>query len=226
MTTNTILRVLLRRWWLLILPLLVVLIYTFGTYRAPTTTYQVTMRFGAGLPPEPSANGSYSYDRHYNWLASEYIANGLADVVVTGVFAENIAKRLPTLNVTPAQLQGAIARDHKQSMTVIYVTWPEPNQLVTIANAITDELMQNSAAYFQQLSNISAAPLRQLDKPVPVAIAPPLRAQVDLPARLASALAVGLALALLAHVFDPFIRDEYDLAQTGMRAIGQIIEKK
>jgi capsular polysaccharide biosynthesis protein len=84
-------KVLLRRWWLVVVPVLVVAIYTAATYTPPGPVYQVTMRFAAGTKPEGL---SEDYDRYYPWLTSEYVANGLADAARTGAFAEAVAARL------------------------------------------------------------------------------------------------------------------------------------
>ena len=88
-------RILLRRWWLVILPVILIVAVTLLTARAaPVVTYQVTMSFGAGFAPEPIRPDAYNFDRHYNWLASEYTAQGFSLIVSKGVFADNVTKRL------------------------------------------------------------------------------------------------------------------------------------
>ncbi len=72
------LHILRQRWWLIPLPALLIVALTLAT-TAPAVSpgYAVSMRFSAGLPPEAPARDAYSYDRHYNWLASEYITRGV-----------------------------------------------------------------------------------------------------------------------------------------------------
>jgi len=61
------LRILWRRWWLVVAPVLVVLAHLLVTYQSPPTFYQVVMRFAAGTVP---AGLSVDYDRYYSWLTS------------------------------------------------------------------------------------------------------------------------------------------------------------
>ncbi len=216
-------RVLLKWWWLALLPVIVVAGFTVITYRPPAGSYQVVMRFSTGLLPE-RAPGVYTYDRYYEWLTSEYLTNGLKDVVRTGVFAEAVSGRMAAAgqSIPAAQIQGAIASDHAQSIFVVYVTWPDAAQAVELAGAIAAELSENSAAYWPQLADASGSPVRLLDRPTPAPVALPLRDRLDLVARIAVALAVGVALAFAAHFLDPMVRDRRDLERAGLTVIGQI----
>jgi len=91
MELRTYWKVLTRRWWLVVAPVLVVLAQTVVTYQPPKMTYQVVMRFAAGTQ---AIGVSEDYDRYYPWVISEYIAKNLADVAETGVFAQAVASRL------------------------------------------------------------------------------------------------------------------------------------
>jgi capsular polysaccharide biosynthesis protein len=214
------LRVIARRWWLVVLPLLAVVVMSAITYHPPDITYQVTLRYAAGLPPERTT-GVYNYDRQYAWLASEYTANGLSDIVRTSLFAENIAARVGE-QISPAQLQGALAADQKQSIVVVYLNWPNAEQSVRIGNAISAELVEHGANYWPQLSEATSPPVVALDKPVPIASAVSLRDRFDLPLRVILALAIGFALALLAHALDPFVRKQSELERVGIAIVGRI----
>ncbi|MCL5997730.1 MAG: hypothetical protein M1546_16990 [Chloroflexi bacterium] len=216
-------RMILRRWWLALLPVVVVVAVTAVTYRPPGVTYQTTLRFAAGLPPEHT-NGVYNYDRQYVWLASEYIANGLSDIVRTGLFAQHVAERVNALgqNVTPAQIQAALNADQTQSIVVVYLTWPDEVQNTLIGNAIIAELTERGTSYWPQLVDTTAAPVVSLDQPAPAAIAASLRDRLDLPIRLVLALVAGLALILLAHTLDPVIREPRELERMGFSIIGEI----
>jgi len=214
-------KIFVRRWWLVVTPLLVVLAYTVATYRPPSTVYQVVMRFAAGTSP---AGLSLDYDRYYPWLASEYIANGLADVAETGAFAAAVAERLETEEqaISAGAVQGAIVTDNAQSILVIYLTWPDPQQARTVARAVADELVDNSAAYYPQLENVQPA-VRLVDEPAPCPLPPSLRAQLLGPAvRLGLAAAVGVALALTWHYLDPTVREAEELESMGLPVVARI----
>ena len=48
MEVRQLVKVLLRRWWLVALPILVVAVHLGATASPPATTYQTVMRFAAG----------------------------------------------------------------------------------------------------------------------------------------------------------------------------------
>ena len=65
-------RILFRRWWLVVLPVVLIGGITLLTIQPPVSSYQVKVRFAVGLPPEQVPD-VYNFDRHYDWLASECI---------------------------------------------------------------------------------------------------------------------------------------------------------
>jgi capsular polysaccharide biosynthesis protein len=108
---------------------------------------------------------------------------------------------------------------------VIYLTWPNPEQIVAVADAVSAELTQNGAAYFPQLTGVEPA-VHQLDRPTPVALAPGLRTQLMGPAvKIGLALVVGVALALLWHYLDPTIRETEELEKMGLTVLTKIPKK-
>jgi hypothetical protein len=223
-------RIFARRWWLALLPALVVVAYTALTYDKPPTVYQAHMNFTAGLAPEDKP-GNYSYDGYYTWLTSEYIANGLADVSRREQFAAAVSERLAQDGVLmpdgapipPGAIQGAIASDNAQSLFVIYVTWGDPDTLMSIADAVTLELTANAGAYFPQLADLALPPAQRVDQPVPAAIPPSLRSQLTGPAvRIALGLGIGLALVFLLHYLDPTVRERAELEALGYQVLAEI----
>jgi capsular polysaccharide biosynthesis protein len=241
-------RILVRRWWLALLPALFVAAYTLLTYDRPPTVYQAHMNFAAGLPPEPRTE-SFAYDGYYAWLTSEYIANSLADIARRERFAAAVSARLaqdgvlmPDGSPIPSgAIQGAIASDNAQSVFVIYVTWGDPDTLLAIADAVTLELTENTGAYFPQLTGPAlratqqsdssqgeervptVPPARRVDDPVPVALPPSLRNQLTGPVvRMALGLAVGLGLVFLLHYLDPTIRERAELEALGYEVLAEI----
>jgi capsular polysaccharide biosynthesis protein len=217
-------RIFARRWWLALLPALVVALYTLVTFQKPPTVYQAYMNFTAGLAREVKPD-DYTYDGHYAWTASEYVANGLADVARRERFAAAVSTRLAAegLSIPAGAIQGAIASDNAQSLFVIYITWGDPDTLLAIADAVTLELTTNAGAYFPQLADLPTSPARRVDAPVPVAVPPSLRSQLTGPAvRVALGLAFGLALVFLLHYLDPTVQDRDELEALGYEVVGEI----
>ncbi|MGC9522190.1 MAG: hypothetical protein ACP5HG_09985, partial [Anaerolineae bacterium] len=151
MELRDITKILIRWWWLGMIPVLVVIIVLAISYQPPVMPYQVVLRFTAG--GEPADRLSPDYDRYYAWLASEYVANGLADLAVTSRFAADVAERLSRdgLEVAPQAIQASIRTDNAQSVMVLYVTWPTAAEAVAIAQAVGDELLEKSPNYYPQM---------------------------------------------------------------------------
>ena len=225
MELRTYAKILLRRWWLVAVPVIVVVVYVLATYAPPPTSYQVVMRFSAGTEP---AGLSVDYDRYYPWLTSEYIANGLADVAETGAFAQAVVGRLAEAGqeVSPAAIQGSIVTDNAQSILVVYLTWPDAGQIVALADAVSGELTENSAAYYPQLEDVQPA-VQLLDAPAPAPMPPSLRAQLLGPAvRVALALFVGVGLAFLWHYLDPTVHEPEALEELGIDVLARIPRRR
>lgn len=230
MELRTYWRIFARRWWLALLPALVVAVYTLVTYDQPPVQYQTHVNFTAGLAPEDKPD-VYTYDTLNAWLASEYVANGLADVARRERFASAVSARMAAAGATmpdgqpipPGAIQGAIASDNAQSLFVVYMTWGDPDTLQAMADAVTLELTENAAAYFPQLAGFSRPPARPVDVPAVVSLPPSLRAQLTGPAiRIGLALAAGLALVFVLHYVDPTVRERSELEALGYQVLAEI----
>jgi capsular polysaccharide biosynthesis protein len=215
--------IIMRRWWLVLLPAALAVIWSvLSTPAAGAVSYTVTMRFAAGLPPEPRRTDAYSYDGHYNWLASEYITRALAQAVETGEFAKNLSQRLAAKGIVVPV--GAIRSEYLASYMKVTVAWPTPEAAVDIARAVDAELRENSARYWPQLQDLGPgiAPVRLLDEPVAAAAPPPLRSRFDLPVRALLGLAAGVLFALAWQFLDPLIRRKEDIEWLGLPVITQV----
>jgi hypothetical protein len=224
MELRTYWRILIRRWWLIVAPVAVVAIHVAVSYAPPGTDHQVVMRFTAGTEP---AGLSEDYDRYYSWLTSEYIANGLADAADGSIFAQAVASRLAEAGyeIKPEEIQPRFVTDNAQSILVVYLTWPNAEQSVAVAEAIVVEMTTNGAAYFPQLEGVEPA-VRLQDTPVPVPLPPGLRAQLMGPAiKIGLAFVVGVALALLWYYLDPTIREAEELEDIGLDVLAKVPRK-
>ncbi len=226
-TLMTYARALLRRWWLVVVPPLLTFALTQFTAPPPAIAYQVTMSFAVGLPPEPLRADAYNFDRHYNWLASEYVTQGFSLIISKGAFADAVTRRLAAQGVDlPRPLLGAIRSEYRSSVMVVYVTWDEPALAERIARAVVDELNENYEAYWPQLSGAGASPVRLMDAPVAVPVAVPLRDRFDLPARVVAALVAGVLIALIAHALDARVADRAELERIGLRVLVEVPHQK
>jgi len=203
MELRTYWRILTLRWWLALIPAIVVLGLGLATYHPPTPLYQVGIRFTVGYTPESSA--SSLYDKYYSaWLASEYIAFGLGEWAKTGDFAAEVNRELQksSVDIPAAAIAGRINADTKRSMITLFIQWPDARQLESIATAAITVMQTRNAQAFPQLGP-NGAIVRAVDAPVVTALLPGLRQQLDLPVRVALALGAGVALVFLAHYIAP-----------------------
>jgi capsular polysaccharide biosynthesis protein len=220
MEVRQLVKLLLRRWWLVALPVFIVATYLEVTTPPPAASYLTTMSFAVGTEPSLSVD----YDRYYSWLTSEYIANALKDIARTQVFAQAVTTRLSeqNLNVDPGILQGRLRSDSAQSVVWIYLQWPDAGQSISIAEAVSAELIENGPIYFPQLES-GSFPARRLDTPHPVLVVPDLRSRLlNLGPKLLWVVAVSLGLVLLNHCFDPFIHSQDDIESLSIAVVGAI----
>ena len=226
MEFRQLVRILLRRRWLVVLPALVLGAVAIVTYGPPQPTFAATMRFAVGYTPDP--NSQSLYDRFYPaWLASEYIAGGLSDWARTGNFAEAVSEDLAVRNVDvpPAAVAASIVSDHTRSIVVLYFTGNDPALLQSIAESAARVLQTRNATVFPQ-NGPHGASVTPLDNPAVGAAPPSLRARLELSIRIGLAMAAGLVLALLAHYRDPMIRERSDVEALGLSIVGEIPKRR
>ncbi len=211
-----------RWWWLILLPALVAGLYGAFTYRTPAPSFSAAVRYTAGQPANLAASPGYD-PNYYRWLTSEYIVTGLKTWVQTDSFAAAVSAELAAKgqSLSVGTLRGALGSDSTRSILVVSFSASDASQIQSIFDAITAVLQRDNATVFPQLGGMSAV-VQPLDTPGVVPVAPSLRARLDWPLKLAVGLVLGLGLALLAHYFDPFVRDRRDLEQLGLPVAGEI----
>jgi capsular polysaccharide biosynthesis protein len=218
-------KLLLRRWLLMLIPAVIVLVLGLVTYKAPPPLYHVGVRFIVGQAPSTAAAAS-DEERYYNWTTSEYIVNGLTDWVRGGRFAEAVSQRLAEQGVIvpPAAIQGGLAADNARSMLSLSLTADNAETLAAMIEAIITVLTEQNSQGLPQLGGETAV-LVQLDQPIVNQIPTGIRSQLDLPLRILLALGAGVGLALLAEYLDPTLRDRDEVEAMGLPVIGEIPKK-
>src|SRR5262245_12823382 len=113
------LKIALRWWWLILLPTLVVGLYSLATYHAPAGGYALSLRYTAGQPDTLTASPNYD-PNYYRWLTSEYIVNALKDWTRTGNFVAAVNAKMAAggFSMPPAGVSGA---DNVRSILVVYL---------------------------------------------------------------------------------------------------------
>ncbi len=214
----------LRRWLLVVIPAAVVLIVGLATYQPPPQAYNVGVRFLVAQTPQTAAP-TIQEERYYNWLASEYIVNGLTDWAQGRNFATAVSAELAAqgINVPAGAIQ--VAADNVRSMLTLAISYRDAQTLEAIMHAAVTVLTEQNGAALPQLGGETAV-IIPLDELIVVPISAGLRAQLDLPLRLALALGAGAGLALLAEYLDPTVRDKAYLEKIGLNVLGEIPRNK
>ncbi len=215
-------RLLRRRWWVALVPTLVVLAVGLLTYSAPPPAYNVGVRFIVGQAPTEAAFLE-DEERLANWQTSEYVVNGLTDWSRGLRFSEQVSARLAAQGVTvPAgAIRAGLAADNTRSMMQLSLTYGDPVVLEQMMRAAIDVLVEENGEAIPQLGGDPAA-LLLLDDPVVNPIAPGLRSRLELLLRVVLALAAGLGLAFLIDYLDPTVRDRRELEAMALPVLGEI----
>ena len=213
-----------RRWLLVFLPAVVVLAIGLATFQSPPPVYNVGVRFLVSQPPSEGADMA-DEQRYYNWLASEYIVNGLTDWVKGGTFATAVSQELAAqgLDVPAGAIQGGLAADNARSMLIVSLTYGDGKVLAAMMAAVA-KVLQEQNSVLPQLDGETAV-LVQLDQPIVNQIPAGIRSQLDLPLRILLALGAGVGLALLIEYLDPTIRERDEIEKLGLPIVGEIPKK-
>lgn len=218
-------QILLRRWWLIAIPAAIVLAAGLATYKPAPPAYNVGMRFIVGQRPAPDAQ-SEDEERLANWQTSEYLVNGITDWVRGNRFAEAVSVELASqgVDVPAGAIMGSLAADNVRSMLQLSLTYGDADVLAAMVEAVVKVMQTQNSEALPQLGGETAV-IVPLDDPVINPISAGLRSQLDLPLRVAIALAAGFGLALLVEYLDPTIRGREDVEGLGLPLLGEIPKK-
>lgn len=221
MELSLILRVLLRRWWLIAIPVIVVSAFAVPRLLAGGDAvsggFGTTFRYSAAQQASnlPDRDGDYQDV----WLASEFVVNAFTDWARSSTFRDEIADILDDPNIDLNQL--GIAADNARSVGLIQMSYPNADDLALIAAAAIEVLQTRSETYFPHLGG-QPAQVTIIDAPVIVPVAPPITNRFGPLLQIAVGLVAGVGLAFLAEYLDPTLRDQRELENNGLRVLASI----
>ena len=215
-----LIRIGLRRWWLIALPVLlsaVIAIPEFISSSArPAVTYSTQIRYSAAQALNLPARLADYTDV---WTASERTVDALTDWLRSSSFRAEVGAQLGEAGPSLDSLQ--IAADNARAVGVIYLYHRDAEALSAIAEAAVQVLSVRNQIYFPQLGG-EAAQITILDTPAIGTVPPGLLSRLAPLIRMGVALILGLALALLAEFIDPTVYHQNDLRRLGMPIIASI----
>lgn len=214
----------LRRWWIMLLPVVIVgALAVPDLLNPPSGGYTSTIRLTAAQPPVGELD-SYEDGAQIPWTASEYLVNSLTAWVMTGSFAEEVSAELAAndVDIAAGSIYGAFAADNARSVMAVYIYWPDPDQLIAIAEAVVTVLQEGNQDYFPQLA-AEPAQIIALDGIGIGAVPPSMMNRLRPLVKVGVALLSGIAVAVLVEYLDDSIRTRQDLEATlNVPVLGEI----
>ncbi len=217
-----IFRVLMRRWWLIPIPVLVaavIILPDFFSDSPESGGFNTMLRYTASqvLEAIPEREGDFQDV----WLASELTVNAFTDWVRTGRFKDEVARLASENGVTVNTAAFGVAADNARSVGQIFLSYPIEADFESIVAASIDVLQTRNQEYFPQLGD-EPANVVILDEPIITIAPPPLADRFGAIIRLGVALLAGIGLAFLAEYLDPTLRTRADLDALGIPVITSI----
>lgn len=224
MELTSLLRLLLRRWWLIAIPTALGAVPAMlGYLNGAAETdggFRTQIRYSAAQVLNlPARDGDYQDV----WLASELTVNAFADWIRSASFRQEIAAALADPSINLDQL--GIAADNARSIGLIYLSHAQADALQTIAEAAVSALSRRSQTYFPQLGG-EPAQVTILEQPQIAPAPPPLANRFAPLIQIALGLFIGLVLAFFAEYLDPAIYDHDDIRRLGLPLVGSIPKHK
>ncbi|GAB4575266.1 MAG: hypothetical protein Kow0077_25940 [Anaerolineae bacterium] len=212
-----------RRWWIMAIPPLIVLALTYQDFLTPPgAAFQTTIHITAAQPLDGD-EASYEDARYMPWIAAEQLIDALTMWVRTSTFAEEVrlAAADHGLELPENALLGAFVADNNQMVMRLYITWRDPNQIDTLAEAAVEVLQSENARYFPSLKDVPADVVA-LDEPVVAPLAPPLLARLQPLGKVVLALVVGVLLAGAVELLDQSLRTREEVEALEIAVLGEI----
>jgi capsular polysaccharide biosynthesis protein len=194
----------------------IVLVVSLIMYQEPEPVYIATMRFAIGIEGSEPVNAASGEGRSDAWLASEYLADDLSEVLKGGDFASRVSEQVGF--DVPA---GTIFASREHRIMTVTVTWRDRDQVQAIAEAVGAAIEDGGAEYFPQLVGVEAQAVL-IDGPGIGQAGRSLTDKLDLPIRLFVALVAGIALTFLWDYLDDTVRDRTEVEALGVSILGEI----
>ncbi len=209
-----------RRWWLVLLPPLIVggvVAYQWLTAPPATqTVYTTVVRFSASQAPDALPNREGDFQDV--WLSSELAVKALTSWVQTGSFREQVAARVQARGLDTDLSGLSVAADHERSVGQLFLSWPDADELETIASAALAALQEDSQIYFPQFGR-EPAQVTILDDVTVTAAPPAIVDRAEPLVQVTLAVLVGLGLAILAEYTDPTLRTQDEVRRAGLEVL-------
>lgn len=228
MDLSELVAVLARRWPIVAaITGLTLLVSAFFALRGPRA-YEATVRLavsvgnppvGAAVPPELPP---YVYYRdYYQWLASEYLADDLSEIIQSDLFTGRVSQ-LINEEVSKQAIKDVtrVRKTHRILDVTIQASSPALAQ--RIAAAIIQEIKQEGQLFLAELAT-ERGQVVPIDEPQVKSATTTGSLAVDIGLRGALGLLAGVALAFIVDYLDSTVRSSREIERTlGLPVLGEI----
>ncbi len=198
--------VLQRRWQIIALTTVIVALVATGlTLRGPRS-YESTVRLAVSVYANNTADAApYNYFRdYYAWLASEYLADDLTEVIKSDAFASDVSKHLNE-EVSKGSFREVVRTRKTHRILEVTVQAGNPESARRIAAAVEEVLRATGPKYLAQLRQ-DGAQIVSIDTPTARAATTTPSQLMDIGLRVAFGLLFGLFVAFLVDYVDTRFR--------------------
>ena len=220
MELKLVMRMVLRRWWLMLTPVVIVAIFAIPDLirneQSGSGGYTTSFRYSAAQEQSnlPNRDGDYQDV----WLASEFVVNAFTDWARSSTFRDEL-QVIVGADVDLSLL--GIAADNNRSIGLVIMSYPDANTLAEIASAAIVVLQTRNQDYFPHLGD-APAEVTIVDAPVVVAAPPPLTNRFAPIIQLGVAAFAGLCLGLLVEYLDQTLRTEDEVEAQGLQVLASV----
>lgn len=228
--------VLRRRWPVLgAIFLLVFAVAVFFSLRGPRA-YEATLRLAVSVgdaesavplanapapPPRGAEAAPYTYYReYYLWLASEYLADDLSEIIQSEAFAKDLAATIHE-DVDPAAIRDVVRVRKTHRILDVSVQGPTDERALRLANGIVATLDAKGPKYVAQLSTPSGH-IIPINEPRVRAATSTGNRIADLGLRALLALLIAVFAAFIMEYLDSTMRSNRDVRRLGLPVLGEI----
>ena len=212
-----------RRWPIVAtVTVLALLVGAFFTLRGPRA-YESTVRLAvsAGADTRTDTPPYVYYRDYYAWLASEYLADDLSEIIKSDAFAADVRQALND-TTDSGSIREVIRTKKTHRILEVTVQAGTPEQVSRLGSAIDQVIRTQGGKYLAQLTSGSSH-IARIDDPS-VRPATTTSTQIlDIALRGMVGLFAGLLLAAAAEYLDSRLRSAQDVRRSlGLRVLGEI----
>lgn len=215
-----------RRWRIVaFVTLLALVVGGFFTLRGPLA-WESTIRLAVSTGADTRADAPpYVYYRdYYAWLASEYLADDITEVIKSDAFLSDVAAHLNE-PLTGSSIRHALRAKKTHRIVDVTVQAPTADQARRIAGAIAEVIRTQGSKYLRQLATANSQ-IAVIDGPDTLPATTTPSQALDIGLRGALGLLAGLFLAWIVDYIDSTLRTSADVQRAlGLPILGEIPER-